>query len=622
MSRLKRRMDRIENPFIGLRPYKEEEKNRLFGRDKDTFLMHTRVFTARTTLLFAGSGVGKTSFLVAGLIPEIRSDKDYLVCFINKWTTRDDPADQLRESLRDAVGEDFPRGVSLAESLVANRKNRLVLILDQFEEVFATYSWQPNFSAFLDDLTQIVKDERLLVRLVISMREEFLGELSVFDARIPDLFGNYYRLKHLDKKQASEIIVNTCETTRAQVDQQGLKVLIADLLRIEQFRGHVAVSGSDSSPAPRIQDYIVPPYLQLVCREIWDRYCPAEVAPFLASYTEGRASKILRDFCSQKLAGLSMSEQEVVARALDYLVTRQGAKLPYEYRTLAYHMREEPEFLLRILKSLASESTRMLRESNRPDGSLWFELYHDMYAQVLYEWKETALRRLEEARSKRLRELETRSKRLRELEIGVLPEKIVEWERMTNPLSDFWVYLPEFLARSQEISETVIDVMGHNIATKDTEYLYVVEDTEDVARLLEIAHTIQRNPECRNIRVEQRIRVLILRAEAQDSAKSKALTRLLHVANCWIANPRGQKREVYEVAWNFDGTDVEGGRQVPSKKASRIVDSLVEIVSLFEPPTLEEIDTSTKLKHVLSRQPRIVIKKGRESRQSVIPEPK
>ena len=33
------------------------------------------------------------------------------------------------------------------------------------------------------------------------MREEFLGELSVFDNRVPDLFNNYYRLKNPNRRQ-------------------------------------------------------------------------------------------------------------------------------------------------------------------------------------------------------------------------------------------------------------------------------------------------------------------------------------------------------------------------------------------------------------------------------------
>jgi hypothetical protein len=33
------------NPFKGLRPYKQEDRHRLFGRDRDLILMKDRIFS-------------------------------------------------------------------------------------------------------------------------------------------------------------------------------------------------------------------------------------------------------------------------------------------------------------------------------------------------------------------------------------------------------------------------------------------------------------------------------------------------------------------------------------------------------------------------------------------------
>ena len=68
---------RRENPFLGLKPYREEDQ--LYGRDKDLFLMTDRIFCARTTLLFAGSGVGKTSFINAKIIPDLKSQYSSII---------------------------------------------------------------------------------------------------------------------------------------------------------------------------------------------------------------------------------------------------------------------------------------------------------------------------------------------------------------------------------------------------------------------------------------------------------------------------------------------------------------------------------------------------------------
>src|SRR4051794_16408712 len=80
------------NPFKGLRPYSQQDRDKLFGRDRDLILMKDRIFSARTTLLFAGSGVGKTSFLNAKVIPELK--KQCIVVWHNRWTGADEIHDE------------------------------------------------------------------------------------------------------------------------------------------------------------------------------------------------------------------------------------------------------------------------------------------------------------------------------------------------------------------------------------------------------------------------------------------------------------------------------------------------------------------------------------------------
>src|SRR6266852_4114500 len=92
------------NPFKGLAPYEPGEQ--LFGRDADLLLMKDRIFRARTTLLFAGSGVGKTSFFQAKFIPELerRYRQEFLVRYHNEWSGKD-PLVALKESLGVGAGK-------------------------------------------------------------------------------------------------------------------------------------------------------------------------------------------------------------------------------------------------------------------------------------------------------------------------------------------------------------------------------------------------------------------------------------------------------------------------------------------------------------------------------------
>jgi hypothetical protein len=61
-----------KNPFRGLTPFQEGDE--LFGRDRDLIVFEDRMYSARTTLLFAGSGVGKSSFLNAKVLPALKHD--------------------------------------------------------------------------------------------------------------------------------------------------------------------------------------------------------------------------------------------------------------------------------------------------------------------------------------------------------------------------------------------------------------------------------------------------------------------------------------------------------------------------------------------------------------------
>lgn len=498
------------NPFKGLRPFKEEDQEKLFGRDRDLILMKDRISSARTTLLFAGSGVGKTSFLNAKVIPELQ--KDYRVVWHNRWTGTDDEEwtastvgkDKMRwwppalfvSDLRTKIDQSFSREAVIthdsrvevnqkpevdpfsaevhniiAQSLTRgseNLKNRLpllfsafkvhpavqpdsqssaaessdpsktgiesqtedkkwcVLILDQFEEIFQYHAYEEHFKTFLKDLAELINQE-YRIRIVFAMREEFLGELSVFDNLIPDLFGNYYRLKYPDQREAQNIISLTSRLSGIKTDQAMLKSLVDDLSTDNRYSRNPTAT---KLRAPR-RDSVPLPYLQIVCERLWEeQYKTSDKsedvhtssddgtsarssghANFLSNYRpnsdngfhhEGDAERVLREFCLDKLGQpfLSEREQHLVSHAFDFLVTKQGAKMAYELSSLADHMKEQTQPLKYALEKLSGDDVRILRESRGPDRSYWFELYHDMYAVIVDDWKRS-YQRISESRARR-----------------------------------------------------------------------------------------------------------------------------------------------------------------------------------------------------------------------------
>lgn len=429
------------NPFRGLEPYKETDL--IYGRDSDLLILTDRVYSARTTLLFSASGAGKTSFLLAKALPEFRND--FYCCYIRNWVRFDvDPCTSLLRNMALSIGKEYVDGQSLCGLLSTlsdpdpRRPDGLLIILDQFEELFQAHGDSESLRRLIDQLSDLINDYSIPARVIISMRDDFLGNLNVFDNRIPSLFNNYYNLKSPTERQAREIIFLTAKEYKKKPDATNLKILTEQLSEYSigargapelpaQSKNEEKASASEppesslhepksmkarigfwlmrkvralkrlfvappAGPESKIVklDAVILPYLQIVCRELWERESIWPTVDFLASWepkVDG-ADHILRAVCQRTLDALgSERRKDIASRAFDYLMTRQGAKLPYELHMLAEHMTVDTDELKHILHYLSESETRLLREYQRPDTSKWFELYHDMYAVILQDWK-------------------------------------------------------------------------------------------------------------------------------------------------------------------------------------------------------------------------------------------
>src|SRR5687767_3110588 len=59
------------NPYVGPRPFTEEEERFFFGRTEEIEILTSLVVARRASVLFAQSGAGKSSLLMAGLTPRL-----------------------------------------------------------------------------------------------------------------------------------------------------------------------------------------------------------------------------------------------------------------------------------------------------------------------------------------------------------------------------------------------------------------------------------------------------------------------------------------------------------------------------------------------------------------------
>ena len=238
MSELKQELPgQKRKRYPGARPFSDslEDQQIFFGRDADIDRLFERVIGSKLLVLFSKSGLGKTSLLMAGLFPKLRKEKAFLPIPI-RVNTHDSPTNIIISAIVQAckdAGADLTTGDQagiwefLRSSLIWSNDLLLtpVLVLDQFEEAFTLQDSQfrAEIAIELGALLSGIPPERLRsarrferavpanekppeVKILLSLREEYLGALQELSNQIPGLFQERYRLSPLRESDAKSAI--------------------------------------------------------------------------------------------------------------------------------------------------------------------------------------------------------------------------------------------------------------------------------------------------------------------------------------------------------------------------------------------------------------------------------
>ncbi|HRE46254.1 MAG TPA: serine/threonine-protein kinase, partial [Aggregatilineales bacterium] len=178
------------NPYKGLRAFQEADASDFFGRDEVITALTARLSDAdaegRFLALVGASGSGKSSLARAGLIPALRRG---VLPASERWFYTDmipgsDPYNELADALlRVAVNPppDLPAAllegdralVEIVNAVLPDADSDLVILIDQFEEVFTVCPDELRRAAFLRALQTAAHDPASRLRIVITIRADF-----------------------------------------------------------------------------------------------------------------------------------------------------------------------------------------------------------------------------------------------------------------------------------------------------------------------------------------------------------------------------------------------------------------------------------------------------------------
>ncbi len=181
--------ERARNPYKGLRAFSEADASDFFGRNALVDRLVTRLTESgdgsRFLAVVGPSGGGKSSAVRAGLLPALRGGA---IADSERWFYADmlpgaRPMEELEAALL-RVAADPPasllellerdeRGLSRAAERALSSGGELLLVIDQFEELFTLVGREEDRTRFLECLVTAVTEPGSMIRVIATLRADF-----------------------------------------------------------------------------------------------------------------------------------------------------------------------------------------------------------------------------------------------------------------------------------------------------------------------------------------------------------------------------------------------------------------------------------------------------------------
>jgi|GEM_PF-1810020 len=412
-------LDRVvpECPYVGLVPFGESDAPYFFGRQRDCDVVVANLTTSRLTLLYAGSGVGKSSVLRAGVLPRLQEIAresyedldvpDAAVAYVREWSP--DPLVTIAAAVLGTVERvpganpvELPGPPRLSvpwlrEVIQRSGVAGIYLILDQFEEYFRYHPDDLGEDGLAGELGRILTIRDLQVNVLLSIREDALATLDRFKGRVPRLYDNYLRLAHLGRDAAREAIEGPLNHYN-QVVPSGSAMMVQpeliDALLYQTRAGKLVMEleGPVSGGVPDGRDGIETPYLQLVLTKLWEaeRASGSSVLRRSTLSELGDAQKIVQTHLRTVMDGLSAEQRRTAAKVFRFLVTETGSKNAQTAETLAEWSNEPIDSVQELLRSLSAGRQSILRPVQQPSGAgepPLYEIFHDVMGPAVLDWR-------------------------------------------------------------------------------------------------------------------------------------------------------------------------------------------------------------------------------------------
>ncbi|HWO25658.1 MAG TPA: protein kinase [Kofleriaceae bacterium] len=375
--------DAARCPFPGLAAFSRERASDYFGRQAELDALVERLRTRALIPVVGPSGIGKSSFVHAALLPRLEEAERWVAISLRPGAS---PFDSLATALalpgRSAlvIAESlrrYPDSLSLIlDDVAKHHRARVLLFVDQFEETFTLAAGSAESVAFCECLAR-ADVAAASWRVVLTLRDDFLGRLAAAPAMRPHLSA----VMHLGPLTTADLRA----AITGPLDNAGYTPDAIAL--VERIVGDVAGQAACL------------PLLQFACQSLWERRDVAARRVLAAEYEAmGGATGALASHAQRLLAELSPDEVRLVRGLMLALVHPDGPRRPCGRAALLGGVPAGSRATADGLLDRLLERRLLVATRDDEQGTTTLEIAHEALAQA---WPQLA-RWLDETREERV----------------------------------------------------------------------------------------------------------------------------------------------------------------------------------------------------------------------------
>jgi serine/threonine protein kinase len=368
-----------ESPYAGLSSFQEADADRFFGRSREIAALVNRINDRPLIGVVGPSGTGKSSFVRAGLVPVlkrsgtawealvIRPGRNPLAALasivaplMSSSTTIDQDIQEQQKLVERLYAEPGYVG-SVLRNRARRERRKILLFIDQFEELYTLVPDVNERMAFTACLSGIADDATAPIRVVLSIRSDFLDRVPEDERFMAELSQGLYFLTPPNREGLKDALVQPAEMAGYRFESPAM---VDNMLEhLEAAQGAL-------------------PLLQFAATQLWELRDPSRKLLTESAYQSiGGIAGALASHADSVLAGMTTQERTLVRALFLRLVTPERTRAIVSADELRELTKEAGE-MQRLIDHLVQARLLVVQTGGGASGAT-VEIVHES---LLHSW--------------------------------------------------------------------------------------------------------------------------------------------------------------------------------------------------------------------------------------------